>query len=64
MSICRHFLNPAEHCACRAGVEYLTLAGGAVYTMVLRLPCFELSNRRKEDIKHCDKYQGEQDEHD
>ncbi len=57
MSLCAHFLDPAQACSCAAGVRYQGLAGGAAHTIVLRLPCFDLSNRRGEDIKHCAKYQ-------
>jgi len=57
MSLCAFFQDPAQARCCRADVQYLALAGGAVHTMVFRLPCFDLSNRRGEDVKHCQKYQ-------
>lgn len=63
MTLCQNFQDPAEHSACRCGVKYQALAGGAVHTMVLRLPCFELSNRRGEEAKRCEKYEpGEHDD--
>lgn len=57
MSLCIHFQNPAEAQQCRCGVRYQALAGGSAHYMLLRLPCYELSNRRGEDISQCDKYQ-------
>jgi hypothetical protein len=61
MSLCIHFSDPAQARCCRADVQYQALAGGAAHTMIFRLPCFELSNRHGEDVKHCTKYQPQSD---
>lgn len=56
MSLCEHFVDPAEACQCREGVRYASLAGGGVHYQILRLPCIPLSNRRGETASRCEKY--------
>lgn len=62
MSLCRFFTDPAEACACRAGVNYLALAGGGAHYVALRLPCYDLSNRRGEVSSPCSQYEPAPDE--
>ena len=53
---CAHFTHVgAERCA--QGVNYMALAGGGAFRMMLRLPCIPLSNRRGEEVRTCAKYQ-------
>lgn len=52
---CQHFTSPGAEC-CAAGVNLQQLAGGGVFYMVLRLPCIDISNRRGEEAKPCDKF--------
>jgi hypothetical protein len=52
---CAHFAH-AEDC-CAQGVSYLKLAGGGAFTMLMRLPCLPISNRRGEVARECSKYQ-------
>lgn len=53
---CAHFTDVGKPC-CARGVNYAVLAGGGVFTMLLRLPCVPLSNRRGEVARTCSKYQ-------
>jgi len=54
-AMCPHFRAPEEHQTCAAGVNYLRLAGGGVQTVILRLPCHPLTNRRGEVAAQCKK---------
>lgn len=56
MNTCVHFTHAGEPC-CAGGVEYSKLAGGGAFTMLLRLPCLPITNRRGEDMRECSKYQ-------
>jgi hypothetical protein len=53
---CAHFTNPDES-YCTQGISYQQLAGGGAFSVVLRLPCLPLSNRRGEVTRTCTKYQ-------
>lgn len=53
---CAHFTDVGKAC-CDQGINYQALAGGGVFTMLLRLPCLPLSNRRGEEARQCSKYQ-------
>lgn len=55
---CAHFTHPDETC-CSEGISYQQLAGGGAFSMVLRLPCLPLSNRRGEVARTCNKYQAQ-----
>jgi hypothetical protein len=57
---CR-FFDPGST-ACAAGIEYQKLAGGGAFTMVMRLPCIPISNRRGEEARPCTMYQENKDE--
>ena len=59
MGLCKFFTDPAEACACKAGVNYQGLAGGGVFGQIMRLPCVPISNRRGETPSPCAKYQPE-----
>lgn len=52
MGTCAHFTDLGAAC-CARGVNYQHLAGGGVFTMVLRLPCLPITNRRGEDVRKC-----------
>lgn len=56
MQLCTHFADPARSARCSAGVRYQTLAGGGVFSMVMRLPCLPLSNRHGEEVRACEKF--------
>lgn len=56
MSLCQHFQDPAEVCACKVGVSYQGLAGGGIHYQVLRLPFLPISNRRGETASSCAQY--------
>lgn len=59
---CRHFTEIGARC-CAAGVDYQQLAGGGTFTLVLRLPCLPITNRRGEEVRQCKLQQpGEHDE--
>lgn len=49
---CAHFTDPGTAC-CARGVNYQHLAGGGAFTMVLRLPCLPITNRRGEEARTC-----------
>lgn len=53
---CAHFTHAGEG-SCARGVNYMALAGGGAFRMLLRLPCLPLSNRRGEEVRTCAKYQ-------
>ena len=53
---CAHFTHVGED-QCAADVNYMALAGGGPFRMLLRLPCLPLSNRRGEEVRTCAKYQ-------
>jgi hypothetical protein len=53
---CAHFTHVGEE-QCAQGVNYMGLAGGGAFRMLLRLPCLPLSNRRGEEARMCAKYQ-------
>lgn len=53
--ICAHFDPGSSSCA--AGINYQKLAGGGTFTLVLRLPCLPITNRRGEDARPCKLYQ-------
>lgn len=53
---CAHFTSVGEP-RCAAGVDYMKLAGGGTFTLILRLPCLPISNRRGEVARDCQKYQ-------
>jgi hypothetical protein len=53
---CAHFTHAGED-RCAADVNYMALAGGGAFRMMLRLPCIPLSNRRGEEVRTCAKYQ-------
>jgi len=53
---CAHFTDLGARC-CAAGVSYQQLAGGGTFTLVLRLPCLPITNRRGEDARPCKLYQ-------
>ena len=59
MVLCQHFQDPAEACACKAGVSYQALAGGGRHYQIMRLPCVPISNRRGETASICEKYDPE-----
>lgn len=50
---CPAFNNCLDGC-CDRGVNYLKLAGGGPFTLVYRLPCLDISNRRGQVEAHCD----------
>lgn len=52
---CQFFTHPGAEC-CAAGVNLAKLAGGGVFTQVLRLPCLPITNRRGEEKRECDKF--------
>lgn len=52
MDCCAHFI-PEQPC-CARGVNYQALAGGGAFTVALRLPCYDLTNRRGEQAKPCE----------
>jgi hypothetical protein len=56
MSLCTHFAS-LDGIACKRGVNLRQLAGGGVFTMPLRLPCYPLSNRQGEVAKECKHYE-------
>lgn len=62
MNTCQHFSTPeSEYCA--AGVNLQQLAGGGIFSMVMRLPCIPISNRRGEVASVCKQFkEGAQDE--
>jgi len=62
MSLCKNFQDPAEACACKAGVNYQALAGGGRHYQIMRLPCVPISNRRGETASPCAQYQPEPEE--
>jgi hypothetical protein len=47
---CRHLTDPMTTQCCAAGVDYLRLTGGGVYSMMLRLPCYELEDRKGHEV--------------
>ncbi len=51
MSTCPHY-QPGAAC-CARGVNYQVLAGGGAFTVPLRLPCYELTNRQGEVAQPC-----------
>ena len=53
---CAHFTHVGED-QCAADVNYMALACGGPFRMLLRLPCLPLSNRRGEEVRTCAKYQ-------
>lgn len=53
---CQHFTHAGEDC-CARGVDYMKLAGGGAFKMLLRLPCLPLSDRRGEEARACAKYE-------
>lgn len=53
--ICAHFTDVRARC-CARGVDYQQLAGGGAFTMVLRLPCLPITNRRGEEARKCDQF--------
>jgi hypothetical protein len=55
---CAHFTELGKQC-CSAGIDYMKLAGGGTFTLVLRLPCLPISNRRGEVARACAKYQAQ-----
>lgn len=50
------YFTDIKHPRCAAGVSYLTLAGGGVFTMVLRLPCLPITDRKGYDVQVCEKF--------
>lgn len=58
--ICTHFL--ADHPCCARGVNYLALAGGGVFTLIMRLPCVPISNRRGELARECPSFEAKKEE--
>ncbi len=52
---CQHFDHPDAEC-CAAGVNLQRLAGGGVFSMVMRLPCIPLSNRQGHQASVCNKF--------
>jgi len=59
---CAHF-NPGADC-CTRGVNYQRLAGGGAFTVVMRLPCLPISNRRGETARECNQYEQTKENHD
>jgi hypothetical protein len=49
---CAHFSHLGAAC-CARGVNLQHLAGGGVFTLVLRLPCLPITNRRGETVREC-----------
>jgi hypothetical protein len=58
MAACAHFTHAGEDC-CARGVDYMKLAGGGAFRMLLRLPCLPITNRRGEEARACAKYQAQ-----
>jgi short subunit dehydrogenase-like uncharacterized protein len=56
MTTCRHLTDPMTSQCCTAGVDYLRLTGGGVYSMALRLPCYELEDRKGHEVARCAGY--------
>lgn len=52
MSTCAYFTDFGHRC-CARGVNYQQLAGGGTFTLVLRLPCLPITNRRGEQVRAC-----------
>jgi len=50
---CEHFTHLGEPC-CAAGINYMELAGGGVFTLVFRLPCLPITNRHGEEARRCE----------
>lgn len=55
MQTCAHFTDVGKAC-CAKGVNYQALAGGGTFTLVLRLPCLPITNRRGEEARTCTKH--------
>lgn len=52
---CAHFSHPGA-ASCARGVNLQRLAGGGVFTLMLRLPCLPITNRRGETVRECAQY--------
>lgn len=51
---CKHFTSPIHNDSCRAGVNYVNLAGGTRFGYLVRIPCSN-SSALSEDVVTCDK---------
>jgi hypothetical protein len=58
--LCAHFI--ADQPCCARGVNYQALAGGGVFTLIMRLPCVEISNRRGEEARACQQFEQQKTE--
>lgn len=57
---CAHFT--ADKPCCARGINYQALAGGGAFYAALRLPCYELTNRRGQQMKPCTQHSDQKKE--